>query len=233
MRRMRQQIASVCSACGSKLLHCKKELAVFPSPAGMSLIKLFLGGNNLVFSRPERVWSVTSRLGTGKWLTLFYSVAQAAHTLANCQRRRHIRQHFASVGGACGSTLLAQTVHVVAKTKGYTPRTRRNYYCKQNVAYASKLLLHAPHTVALCQRRRRMRQLKQKGILRKRVEIITASKMLVNSYYSKHCFICRPSDSTVSEDAGIEPRPLALAARRSNHLARSHTHGQVSSTGQI
>jgi hypothetical protein len=53
--------------------HCKKELAVFPSLAGMSLIKLFLGGNNLDFSRPERVWSVTSRLGTGKWLTLFYS----------------------------------------------------------------------------------------------------------------------------------------------------------------
>ncbi len=55
-------------------LHCKKELAVFPSPAGMSLMKLFLDGNNLVFSRRERVWSVTSRLGTGKWLTLFYSV---------------------------------------------------------------------------------------------------------------------------------------------------------------
>ncbi len=58
-------------------VHCKKELAVFPSPAGMSLIKLFLGGDNLVFSRPERVWSVTSRLGTGKWLTLFYSVFSA------------------------------------------------------------------------------------------------------------------------------------------------------------
>jgi hypothetical protein len=58
-------------------LHCKKELAVFPSPAGMSLIKLFLGGNNLVFSRPERVWSVTSRLGTGNWLTLFYSVGSS------------------------------------------------------------------------------------------------------------------------------------------------------------
>ncbi len=55
-------------------VHCKKELAGFPSPAGMSLIKLFLGGNNLVFSLPERVWSVTSRLGTGKWLTPFYSV---------------------------------------------------------------------------------------------------------------------------------------------------------------
>ncbi len=62
------------SLCLPAYLHCKKELAVFPSPAGMSLIKLFLGGNNLVFSRPERVWSVTSRLGTGKWLTLFYSV---------------------------------------------------------------------------------------------------------------------------------------------------------------
>ncbi len=30
----------------SVYLHCKKELVVFPSPAGMSLIKLFLGGNN-------------------------------------------------------------------------------------------------------------------------------------------------------------------------------------------
>jgi hypothetical protein len=30
-------------------VHCKKGLAVFPSQAGMSLIKLFLGGNNLVF----------------------------------------------------------------------------------------------------------------------------------------------------------------------------------------
>jgi hypothetical protein len=33
----------------------------------------------------------------------------------------------------------------------------------------------------------------------------------------KHCFICSPSDSTVSEDAGIEPRTvetLALAVRR-------------------
>ncbi len=25
----------------------------------------------------------------------------------------------------------------------------------------------------------------------------------------QHCFICRPSDSTVSEDAGIEPRTVA------------------------
>jgi hypothetical protein len=36
-------------------------------------------------------------------------------------------------------------------------------------------------------------------------------------YCIQHCFFCRPSDSTVSEDAGI-----ALAVRRSNHSARSH-----------
>jgi hypothetical protein len=36
----------------------------------------------------------------------------------------------------------------------------------------------------------------------------------------QRCFICHPSDSTVSEDAGIDPRTFAtfpLAFRRSNH----------------
>jgi hypothetical protein len=40
------------------------------------------------------------------------------------------------------------------------------------------------------------------------------------SYYIQHCFICRPSDSIVPTDAGIEPRTVAtgaLAVRRSNH----------------
>ncbi len=44
-------------------------------------------------------------------------------------------------------------------------------------------------------------------------------------YDIQHCFICRPSDSTVSEDARIEPMTVAttaLAVRRSNHKARSH-----------
>jgi hypothetical protein len=45
-------------------------------------------------------------------------------------------------------------------------------------------------------------------------------------YDIQHCFNCRPSDSTVSEDAGIEPRTIAtsaLAVRSStNHSARSH-----------
>jgi hypothetical protein len=38
-------------------------------------------------------------------------------------------------------------------------------------------------------------------------------------YCILHCFICRPSDSTVSEDAGIEPRTVTtsvLTIRRSN-----------------
>ncbi len=41
-------------------------------------------------------------------------------------------------------------------------------------------------------------------------------------YFIQHCFICRPLDSTVSEDAGIEPRTVAtsaLAVRRSSHSA--------------
>jgi hypothetical protein len=46
-------------------------------------------------------------------------------------------------------------------------------------------------------------------------------------YDIQHCFICRPSGSTVSEDAWIEPRTVsttALTDRRSasNHSARSH-----------
>ncbi len=46
-------------------------------------------------------------------------------------------------------------------------------------------------------------------------------------YCIQHRLICRPPDSTVSEDAGIEPRTVAtltLTARRSIYLARSHPH---------
>jgi hypothetical protein len=55
-------------------------------------------------------------------------------------------------------------------------------------------------------------------------------------YFIQHYFICRPSDSTVSADAGIEPMTVAtsaLAVRRSNNTwldlihnsARSHPQG--------
>ncbi len=40
-------------------------------------------------------------------------------------------------------------------------------------------------------------------------------------YYIQHCFICRPTESIVPMDAGIESRTIApggLAVRRSNHL---------------
>ncbi len=50
-------------------------------------------------------------------------------------------------------------------------------------------------------------------------------------YVIQHCFICCPSDSTVLEDAGIEPRTdasLALTARRSNNSAISHPHSAIS-----
>ncbi len=44
-------------------------------------------------------------------------------------------------------------------------------------------------------------------------------------YCIQHCFICRPSKSTVSIDVGIEPRTVATSAltvRRSNYSARSN-----------
>ncbi len=44
-------------------------------------------------------------------------------------------------------------------------------------------------------------------------------------YDIQECFICRPSHSTVSEDAGIEPRTVATTestVRRSNYSASSH-----------
>ncbi len=45
-------------------------------------------------------------------------------------------------------------------------------------------------------------------------------------YDFQHCFICRPSDSTVSEDAGIEPTTVATTALavtvRRSPLARNN-----------
>jgi hypothetical protein len=38
------------------------------------------------------------------------------------------------------------------------------------------------------------------------------------SYDIQHCFICRPSDSTVPTDAGIEPRTVATGALAVNHV---------------
>jgi hypothetical protein len=49
-------------------------------------------------------------------------------------------------------------------------------------------------------------------------------------YFIQHCFICRLSESTVSEDAGIKPRTVATLAflvRRSNHAQLDLIHTQL------
>jgi hypothetical protein len=49
-------------------------------------------------------------------------------------------------------------------------------------------------------------------------------------YFIQHCFIRRPSDSTVPEDAGNEPRTgatLLLVVRRSNHSGSQDYHCTV------
>jgi len=57
--------------------------------------------------------------------------------------------------------------------------------------------------------------------------------------FTQHCFICRPSEYTVSEDAGIDPMTivtLALTARRfrrSNHSARSLFKRRLSMSTKI
>jgi hypothetical protein len=52
------------------------------------------------------------------------------------------------------------------------------------------------------------------------------SRFFLSMYVIQHYFICRPSDSTVSEDAGmtVATYRYALTARRSSHSARSHPH---------
>ncbi len=50
-------------------LHCKKRLAIFPSPAGMSLTKLSLAGNKLYPAKESLVSDVPA--GDGKIDNLF------------------------------------------------------------------------------------------------------------------------------------------------------------------
>ncbi len=81
---------------------------------------------------------------------------------ANCQRRRRIRQQFASVCGACSSKLLAQTAHTVAICQ----RTRRMRY--QNRVKLCVLLAQTAHMVANCKRMRCMRCMRQHFFWRRR-----------------------------------------------------------------
>ncbi len=65
----------------------KKRFAVFPT--GMSLTKLSPGQELLHYSRPGRVWLVTSRLGTGNSLIFFYSV----RATYGCSKQRFTKSH--------------------------------------------------------------------------------------------------------------------------------------------
>ncbi len=56
---------------------------------------------------------------------------------------------------------------------------------------------------------------------------LTLPRSNIFMFFIQHCSICRPSYSTVSEDAGIKSRTVAtsaLAVRRSNHSASSRLH---------
>ncbi len=70
---------------------CKKRLSLFSSPAGMSLTKRSLAGNNLNYYRPGRVWLGTSWLGTGNSVTFFtvYICKQSTYfkVCVGCTRR--------------------------------------------------------------------------------------------------------------------------------------------------
>ncbi len=61
-----------------------------PHAARMSLTKLSLDGNNLIMFCPGRVWSVTSRLGTGKSLTFFtvWKGVERKRRREGCRQRR-------------------------------------------------------------------------------------------------------------------------------------------------
>ncbi len=69
----------------SRVVHCKKRLTVFPSPAVMSLTKLSLDVKKFNYSRPGRVWLVTSRHGTGKQLIFFKVEERLTANAPSCQ----------------------------------------------------------------------------------------------------------------------------------------------------
>jgi hypothetical protein len=52
-------------------LHCKKELAIFPSPAGMSLTKLSLGGKKTKLFPPRKSLISDIPAGDGKTANSF------------------------------------------------------------------------------------------------------------------------------------------------------------------
>ncbi len=89
--------------------------------------------------------------------------AYAAHAVANCQRMLRIRQQFASVCCSYGSNLPAYTAHIVKYSVLCQSMLMRQPMASVCCACGSPLLAYAANAVAICQRRRRMRQQKHNG----------------------------------------------------------------------
>ncbi len=119
MRRMRQHFASVYGACGSTLLAYTAH-----TQANCQRRRRIRQQNRVKMSFCKRMLRMRLQIASVCDACGSKLLAYAAHTLATCQRRRRIRQQIASLCAAYGSTLLAQTAHAVARTKGYTQRTR-------------------------------------------------------------------------------------------------------------
>jgi hypothetical protein len=79
-------------ASSERRVHCKKMVSDFPGPNLDVTNQTLPGREKFNYSRQGRVWIVTSRLGTGKSLTFFDSVAKSERWVAQsegwalCQR---------------------------------------------------------------------------------------------------------------------------------------------------
>ncbi len=115
----------------------------------------------------QHMWHLRYHFASADGACLSMLLAYAAHTVANCQRRRRIRQQnrvkmsfckrmcsirlqIASLCSPCGSTLLAYAAHAVA-----TCQRMRVQIAIVDGTCGRKLLAYA---VANCQRTRRLRQ---------------------------------------------------------------------------
>ncbi len=84
---------------------------------------------------------------------------------------------------------------------------KKNYACRQNKIERKRQVLGTRGTWTLATLKIRPRNAKTKLFLQ---EGIFGFSLM---YVIQHCYICHPSHSTVSEDAGIEPRTVATLAR--------------------
>ncbi len=131
LRRMRQHFASVCGACGSRLLA--------------------YGAHTLANCQRRRRIRQQNRVKMSFCKRMLRMRLQIASVCGACGSTllaygRCMRQQLASVDGAYGSTSLAQTAHVVARTKGYTRRT----HISVDGTCSSTLLAYAVYAVANC-----------------------------------------------------------------------------------